>query len=1682
MASKEEQIIEAMEIVTKKLIAAADFDRTIQATIVSCEDASIGKYKLRYQDGSFYAFSSSPDLKYSKGKTVYVLVPGNDMSRDKTILGGTDKVAPASINTMENLEAYEILGNIVSMVPGQENSFGLHSYKKDGEEIILYNKDDDSQNKININEAAFLRYLDFDKEANKIALRAKFTTKLPTEQQIKGNFGVKVTIKIADTEEKDFFLDVDNMIGQPYKQTNVLQEVPYDLPELKNNALIEIKRISIFCENFPHFKTENLEEDIFIKDFKIDCISLLPSDQIETGYITLLAEPKDGWDDASKEFFKAIRYTAQLQFGNNKVNSDEQSLRYFWFKQNASIDNASPEYYSIGGRGWECLNKYNEDEKGNREWVSNSFYWFGMTEDSYDPTDMEYDGWIIPATDLNGKYKVVIIYNDTTYIKEFTIHNIHQKNRISLVNTGSDTFRWGNGHTDLECHIEDKDDSKIYNYYWNYSDSNGITSFEPSEDDKSKYRAYAVDILNHRTFSCTVYEKTQSEEGKGKCIGTDSVTIYNFNEDENGYLLEIINGKQAFQYDNNGVSPCNVNNVVPQNTLPLSFNLYDEKHNEINDFSNWTIRWKVPATDTLISISKKDISILEEKDGYYYINAIKKNEGGVTEKLSLPFAIANEFNYNFTNNNIELIANDEPTPDNTEEEMTRILVSASTDFFINKMGAAGTHGDEYVAKLCLKSNTEVGLQYLLCRIFTEDNKVFGQINNSDIRIGDTVSTEGLFTPTLYNLKTNQIITNELNSVKFEFLTLNKEDISFYNITKDGKLSLNLSDKTITKDNLSIGDKIPNHLLKCSFIYNNKTFFTIIPIITIISQNDNIYLSDINIEGKTIVYNKNYGFYFVQYTSDGNEPQYDSNNPFYININEEQALSYNYNWGIKGSNLDYEEFKNSPKNQKFYKPKSVYKDGSVNNAVYCNITDELNTTIAEVHIPIYFYKNTYGMDMLNEWDGTTLKINDEGGYILSPIVGAGKKDSEKNTFTGVLMGEVKEANKTNPDIGIMGYADGKRTFFVDAEDGHAQFGYDGNGITIDPTKDEALIYNKNFWQNSNIDTESGLPKDYEYRDFNGSSIEERIAPKDIVDNGMIINLTNPDIYMAGRNKDGNRTITDISNGEIFSTEGKIGSLYYGAEGLTTGYNANENIRILTNSGSYVGRNLQIADNTPLGLGGYISLKSEKDDNAEKTILYRSYIEMEDGHFADYDSKSNQTLLMHMDTDGEGHIGSILGKVTNPESAAARADVELVLAKAKGTNEKGVYVQDGQGNLVNIYAKNLNDNKKQEEDSYRNSIREIATGNNQFPYHIYRFTDRVLDVDNFHPYFTVGKQYSNSIDIGGIPDISGFAGSEKISVSPIEWTITFTNNKIFSSDASEYLTLSENATITVKIKTQSSLLTFHYDEQGERPVKDNDFGHPLIQCHEGGHPFSHSNPLMTPVTNAIKSIIRGVNRINPKPMYESTYENRYIINYAEYYKSKNSKVANVYERVFEDEKGNSVQILFDGFTFNAELYDKLSSTEQYDIDRLMAIISQDIKITTLSQSGVYCDCYSLKDNCGGGFFRENISITKFKFYTGYAYNPKMFFRVINTEFLLYVDLKQPTYIGDGLVGTKGIEDIIYPYYEDFGKIIIRSKIPIDSEVGDVKNATTTYEDSSGNITNYITYDRGYYKKIDFEWVYT
>lgn len=175
--------------------------------------------------------------------------------------------------------------------------------------------------------------------------------------------------------------------------------------------------------------------------------------------------------------------------------------------------------------------------------------------------------------------------------------------------------------------------------------------------------------------------------------------------------------------------------------------------------------------------------------------------------------------------------------------------------------------------------------------------------------------------------------------------------------------------------------------------------------------------------------------YIRYSSSGVNPQYDS-----------EPLVFSYN-GEKGNVESLSGFLGIWNN--YLTPASHY-TGENNSVGLLKMSMENNQVDYLLH-SIFMYLNPYGNEAINSWDGTTVEIDNDGGTILAPQIGAGTKNTA-NQFSGVVMGRDSTQDKT----GLYGYKDGINTFAL-REDGKASFGTKGQ-ITIDG--EHAQITGKN----------------------------------------------------------------------------------------------------------------------------------------------------------------------------------------------------------------------------------------------------------------------------------------------------------------------------------------------------------------------------------------------------------------------------------------------------------------------------------------------------------------------------------------------------------------------------------------------------------------------------------------------
>lgn len=104
-------------------------------------------------------------------------------------------------------------------------------------------------------------------------------------------------------------------------------------------------------------------------------------------------------------------------------------------------------------------------------------------------------------------------------------------------------------------------------------------------------------------------------------------------------------------------------------------------------------------------------------------------------------------------------------------------------------------------------------------------------------------------------------------------------------------------------------------------------------------------------------------------------------------------------------------------------------------------------------PILMMQSKYDFAMLNDWDGS-LTLNEENGTILSTMLGAGRKNKDDNTFSGVLIGDIKSAtglNSVQKATGVYGIHKGQLSYGF-RDDGTGFIGKAGQGqILLDGNK-------------------------------------------------------------------------------------------------------------------------------------------------------------------------------------------------------------------------------------------------------------------------------------------------------------------------------------------------------------------------------------------------------------------------------------------------------------------------------------------------------------------------------------------------------------------------------------------------------------------------------------------------------
>lgn len=1116
-----ERILDAIELLANNSVQKAGYDKTIQAQILSCEDQVVGKYRCKYQDAVFYAYTNNPDIRLSKGTLVYILIPGNDMRQQKTIIGMVDKLGADYISAAVGDQAYNIIGTncVIS-----NNIYYLDSNNIDYS-YDLYNVNNASNN-IDLDIQGLNQYL---KQSSSLIVGAKIRTEIPIQRQGYGHYGIVFNLEFIDENNpngdpilRSYIINEDNMIDNPY---NLLYDTrQYAIYNIDGANFKRVQSITIFNNGFPKANgttTTGLLNtgDIILSAFEIKGAVRMTEDELNGISISFITpqgtffmpnEPQDNSKDI----------TAQVRV-KSKVVSSSQNIEFYWGVEDVSILSNSDKYNKNLGRGWKCINSFNIISQATAQDPA-IIKWTPMG-DAYTIKKAE-------ATAYNNRIKVAAVYDGNVVTKQINIQNLSiDADFITITSSLGEKFFYGVGATTLTCNV--KGASGNLHYSWAWENNGGLLQpiIGPSNDfietvsENTLINLQVRKIYNFATFKCSVYEGNIY-------LGTGSIILTNSMQGEGINPLVINNGSVLYKYSTTGVSPASKSLDKPQQIQALTFVLYDDAGNPKITSDNFidqgliqfpaTVRWKIPKNNTLLKSVIQPSQAQEQSQSEYY---------QFENEATFSYEIADRYDINKTNNQIIL-----------QISYNGAITRAETNFTFTKEGNIGTNGTEYYVKVMpnttMKNPPELPMVTKLGTITYELNYGLNssssttllynptepqqllkvQIWRSDQLIYETNGSNNLINPTIqWSVLRNHYGIDGANSV---------DDDTDFTITDAAIGKMIYTDSLMNNNALSHAN-----IIKCAVTIENKIYYGAIPFVT-------AYVTDSTYR---LELKRRTGFYSVMYAPDGSSPEFDNVHPFeFIILQNGKQVQENISYGsekkgdikIKTSAWDKSpsndlSLKDSNENKFSYLPISKYLGECVNNSIQCKYY--LYTTfIGIINIPIYFFLNRYGFAHLNEWDGNSIQINEEQGYILAPQMGAGKKQSD-NSFSGVLLGEIKNPSQNSSKRGLFGYKSGNQTFYLNSDTGTTILGglnktgtLNKKGqIIIDPAANNAMIYSGNFWSNYNSD---GLPSSY------GTSNEAGA--------GMLIDLTSPRISFGNGNfkvdSSGNVSLTgDLKAGKI-----------------------------------------------------------------------------------------------------------------------------------------------------------------------------------------------------------------------------------------------------------------------------------------------------------------------------------------------------------------------------------------------------------------------------------------------------------------------------------------------------------------------------------------------------------------------
>ena len=1007
MGSFTQDMLDAVDILIDGKISKLDFDKTIRASIVELVDASIGRYRVKTQDSIYTAYSTNVNTTYKPGTEVYVEIPSNDYDKDPIIVGAVKKLGSNYIAPIDDEDRIVTLG--ANLIQGTPQNINFCSYNGSQTKSILSSSCTIEQNDLDL----------YKLQADSILLAANFKTNLPYEQQVgKGNYGIRLVCSFLDKSytnpssahliQREYIFDVYDMEGQPYNYLSGSRQVV--VLDIDAKYLYKVDSITAFCKNFPKMASGK-SADIWITDPEFYLVRKLTDEELN-GTSLAITTPLGSYfsDKYSTRDLKAV-----VKIQGKIVNTEYQRINFYWFIKDTSITNGSRYYSDYAGAGWRALNEVTTVAEGT----------------SIQPAGERITVNVSNCPIKTNIFKCVAIFQDRTNSTVLSaigyLYN-RQAEDFYIISSAGTNFAFNIGKTKLTCqHV--KQSGVTYKYYWAYRADGG--NLIPVSSNSQSINVEVSTANQFLEYECTLYSGT-------RYLGAAAVTLFN-DSNPRGYNLVINNSSLVFKYNGFGVSPAsNSPDEIDRLSIPaLTFDIYNEFGQKIGlsdteKIGKCNIKWIWPQDKYTLLTTTMQISDESYSDPNTNTTIVRRV---ISNQPQLTFGIKNQYDMSRTDNNISL-----------EVDFSGQHLTATTNFTFTKEGELGTNGTKYIARIDEKdTNVE--------KVVVRNKKLYGIIvvDENNIRLVPGVSTAP-FKVELWDGGVNPIYSSIASKTGYTTTW------SIINNRKDNRVNLTINKNSgiLTVNNQLALSTIIQARIDTTFLSPNaRSYFATIPVDVII-DNDTAYIALVT-----------GGYDHCMYETDGTRGNFKTK-PFEFKLFKlignngvaqaitSSQLSWSCSWGAP-------IIKTIANNNNFVtiEPPSVYDaDLYKDNYITCKYGKHT------IYLSIDFYRNRYGLSAMNDWDGNSIQINNEDGYIIAPQIGAGVKNPTNNTFTGITMGKV--FYNGSEKVGLFGYGAGEQSIFLDAETGSATFGKSGAGqIYIDAASGEGTI------QSGDYKTGSGL---------------------------------------------------------------------------------------------------------------------------------------------------------------------------------------------------------------------------------------------------------------------------------------------------------------------------------------------------------------------------------------------------------------------------------------------------------------------------------------------------------------------------------------------------------------------------------------------------------------------------------